>query len=78
MWFHLGRNLDKPCATEGCLNGSEWRLEAGGTGSDYCVNCKSIIEEQERQWIEEANQEQERQYLESLEIEEHFRRHPHG
>ena len=49
MWFQLtGDNLDRPCATEGCFVPATFRLEAGGVGSDYCANCKAIIQRRQR------------------------------
>jgi hypothetical protein len=44
MWFELkGDERLKRCATEGCGGQPTWRLEHGGTGSNYCSGCKERI-----------------------------------
>jgi len=48
-WFVIPRSWHRDCcATEGCFNVSEYRLESDGSGADYCVNCKAKIEEKEK------------------------------
>jgi hypothetical protein len=46
MWFkRMGDARLEACATEGCGQAAIWRLEAGGTGSNYCSACKERIGE---------------------------------
>jgi len=43
-WFQVSKDYFRGlCASEDCLGVVEWRLEAGGVGSDYCGNCKEKI-----------------------------------
>jgi hypothetical protein len=44
MWFELrGDARLGRCATEGCGGQPTWRLEANGTGSNFCSGCKGQI-----------------------------------
>lgn len=46
MWFKLLKGdagLGR-CATEDCGGKPTWRLEADGTGSNYCSGCRVKIE----------------------------------
>lgn len=44
MWFELKNDERlKRCATDGCGGQPSWRLEASGTGSNYCSGCKTKI-----------------------------------
>lgn len=45
MWFSLNGDARLGrCATDACGGQPTWRLEAGGTGSDYCSGCKAEID----------------------------------
>lgn len=45
MWFELkGDARLKQCASEGCGGQQTWRLEAGGTASNYCSGCKARMD----------------------------------
>lgn len=45
MWFNIrGDERLGRCATEGCGGQPTFRLEADGTGSNYCSGCKASIE----------------------------------
>lgn len=44
-WFQLkGDARLGRCASQKCGAQPTWRLEAGGTGSDYCSGCKEKID----------------------------------
>lgn len=48
MWFNLtGDARLGRCATEGCGGQPTSRLEASGTGSNYCSGCRAKIEREE-------------------------------
>lgn len=45
MWFKLtGDERLGKCATEECWQQPTYRLEADGTGANYCSACKEAIE----------------------------------
>lgn len=45
MWFKLSGDARLGrCTTEGCGGQPTERLEAGGTGSNYCSGCRAKIE----------------------------------
>lgn len=49
-WFRLSpyrTATSYGCASEGCLGHPQYRLEAGGVGSDYCENCAATIRAQQ-------------------------------
>lgn len=47
MWFQLPVDVRLTrCATDHCGGQPTWRLEAGGTGSNYCSACKAKIQRQ--------------------------------
>lgn len=47
MWFVLnGDERLGRCATEGCAQQPNFRLEACGVGCNYCSACRSRIEGQ--------------------------------
>ena len=41
-WLKIARGSEG-CSTDGCLNPADWRMEAGGVGLDYCVNCRARV-----------------------------------
>lgn len=46
LWFDLrGDARLGRCATDGCGGQPAYRLEADGTGSNYCSGCRSQIED---------------------------------
>lgn len=49
MWFDLqgDRRLGR-CATQGCGGQPTFRLEVGGTGSNFCSGCREVIERHAR------------------------------
>ena len=83
-WFTIPKDYTQGrCATEGCYGVAEWRLEAGGVGSEYCGNCKAWIDAvEEEEWQREAwlrdQEAHERAMLEREEEERRFARYPHG
>lgn len=47
MWFNLnGDSRLGECATNGCGGQPAYRLEVGGTGSNFCSGCRHVIEQQ--------------------------------
>ena len=43
-WTRLTPIGGKKCATATCLNSARWHAESGGVGSDYCAECREMID----------------------------------
>lgn len=57
MWFKLeGDKRFGRCATQGCGGQPIYRLEVGGTGSDFCSGCRTVIESETRKCFDAVEQ----------------------
>lgn len=47
QWSRISPWGDRSCTTEGCLSSARWHMVAGDIGSDYCNDCRGLIDEEE-------------------------------
>lgn len=43
-WTRISPIGDRKCATATCIASARWRGETGGAASDYCSDCRDIID----------------------------------
>ena len=43
-WTRISPVGDRKCATATCMSSARWRGEAGNIASDYCSECRDIID----------------------------------
>jgi hypothetical protein len=46
-WTRLAVRGDRRCATATCCSSASWSGEAGDVASDYCSECKDVIDQGE-------------------------------